>query len=287
MNYKGIILSGGLGTRLGPITKVVNKQLLPLFDKPLIYYPLSMLMLADIKDILIIVRSEDLLLYKRLFSDGSRIGIKIKYAIQEKPSGIPEALVIGKEFTKQSQVALILGDNFFYGQGLSDLLKVAKKQNNGATIFCYSVSNPSSFGVADIKNEKIISLKEKPQKTKSNLAISGLYFFDKNAFDYASNLKKSKRGETEITDLISIYLKKKKLKYKIIGRGASWLDTGTVESLFEASNYICNIEKRQGIKIACIEEIAFNKGWINKKKLQENIKFYQKSNYAEYLRKIF
>jgi len=221
MNYKGIILSGGLGTRLSPITKVVNKQLLPLFDKPLIYYPLSILMLANIKDILIIVREEDIELYKRLFGDGSRIGIKITYAIQDKPSGIPEALVIGKNFTKQSNVALILGDNFFYGQGLSGLLEDAKKQNSGATIFCYAVSNPSSFGVADIKNGRIISLKEKPKKTKSNLAISGLYFFDKNVSDYASKLKKSKRKETEIIDLIKIYFKKKKLKHKIIGRGES------------------------------------------------------------------
>jgi glucose-1-phosphate thymidylyltransferase len=287
MNYKGIILSGGLGTRLSPITKVVNKQLLPLFDKPLIYYPFSILMLANIKDILIIVRAEDIELYKKLFGDGSRIGIKITYAVQDKPSGIPEALVIGKKFTKQSNVALILGDNFFYGQGLSGLLEDAKKENNGATIFCYAVSNPSSFGVADIKKGRIISLKEKPKKTKSNLAISGLYFFDKNASDYASKLKKSKRKETEIIDLIKIYLKRKKLKYKIMGRGASWLDTGTVEGLFEASNYIYNIEKRQGLKIACLEEIAFDKGWINKKILQENIKFYQKSSYADYLRKIF
>jgi glucose-1-phosphate thymidylyltransferase len=285
MNFKGIILSGGTGTRLSPLTKVINKQLLPLFDKPLIYYPLSLLMLANIRNVLIIVRPEDLILYKKLFEDGSRIGMKISYEIQNEPSGIPDALIIGKKFINKSQVALILGDNFFYGQGLSGLLEDAKK-NNGATIFCYAVSNPSSFGVADIKKEKIVSLKEKPKKTKSNLAISGLYFFDKNACDYASELKKSKRKETEIIDLIKIYLKNKKLKYKIMGRGASWLDTGTVEGLFEASNYIYNIEKRQGLKIACLEEIAFDKGWINKKLLQENIKFYQKSSYADYLRKI-
>jgi glucose-1-phosphate thymidylyltransferase len=286
MNYKGIILSGGTGTRLSPLTKVINKQLLPLFDKPLIYYPLSLLMLANIRNVLIIVRPEDLILYKKLFENGTRIGMKISYEIQNEPSGIPDALIIGKKFINKSQVALILGDNFFYGQGLTSLLQKAMRSNNGATIFCYSVNNPSAFGVAVIKNNKVISLKEKPKYTRSNLAVSGLYFFDKNACDYALSLKKSKRNETEIIELIKLYLKKKKLNHKIIGRGASWLDTGTIENLFEASSYIYNIEKRQGLKIACIEEIAFKKGWINKKQLTDNIKFYQNSSYSDYLKKI-
>ena len=286
MKFKGIILAGGNGTRLSPITKSVNKHLLPLYDKPLIYYPLSILMLADIKEILIILKKEDLKLYENLLGDGSRFGVKLFYKIQEKPSGIPEAFIIGKEFIKNSNVALILGDNFFYGQGLTKILTDKKKKFSGANIFCYQVPNPNSFGIAEIKNNKIISLKEKPKNTKSNLAISGLYFFDKKVNEFATQLKKSKRNELEIIDLIKKYSKIKKLKFHIFGRGAAWLDTGSAEAIFEAGNFVYNVEKRQGIKIACLEEIAYLKKWIDKKKLKESINFYSNSNYGKYLKKI-
>jgi len=287
MKFKGLILAGGFGSRLSPMTKSVNKHLLPIFDKPLIYYPLSILMVANIRDILIIVNEKDLPAYKKLLGDGSRFGIKLSYKVQYKPSGIPEAFTIGRKFIKNSNVALILGDNFFYSQGLSKLLIESKKNFKGAKIFCYKVKNPSEFGVAEIKKNKIISLEEKPKKTKSDLAISGLYFFDNKVSELAEKLKKSKRNETEIIDLLSRYLKQKKLKYHIIGRGAAWLDTGTPESFFEAGSFVYNLEKRQGFKIACIEEISFLKGWINKKELKNSIKFYGSStSYSQYLKSL-
>jgi glucose-1-phosphate thymidylyltransferase len=286
MSFKGIVLAGGKGSRLNPLTKSVNKHLLPLFDKPLIYYSLSILMLANIKEILIIVNEKDLFFYKMLLGDGNRFGIKLSYTIQEKPSGIPEAFIIGKHFIKNSNVALILGDNFFYSQGLSKLLNDSKKKFKGAKIFCQQVKNPSAFGIVDIANNRIKSLKEKPKKTNSNLAISGLYFFDKNVSELSKNLKKSKRNETEIVDLLKIYLKNKKLNFTILGRGAAWLDTGTPEYLFQAANFVYNIEKRQGFKIACLEEIAFLNGWIKKNKINESIKFYGNSSYSDYLKKL-
>ena len=286
MRFKGIILAGGLGSRLNPMTKSVNKHLLPIFDKPLIFYPLSILMLSEITDILIIVNKDDINLYKKLLGNGSRFGIKLTYKIQEKPSGIPEAFNIGKDFIKNSNVALILGDNFFYGQGLSELLISSKKKFKGAKIFCYKVKNPNDFGVALIKNKKIVSLKEKPKKTKSDLAISGLYFFDKSVTKFSNKLTKSKRNETEIIDLLNIYLKKNKLNYHILGRGAAWLDTGTPEGVFEAGSFVYNLEKRQGFKIACLEEISFSKNWINKIQLKKSIKFYGNSPYSKYLQSL-
>ena len=286
MRFKGIILAGGVGSRLNPMTKSINKHLLPIFDKPLIFYSLSILMLSEIKDILIIVNKEDLDLYKKLLGNGDRFGIKLTYKIQEKPSGIPDAFVIGKEFIKNSNVALILGDNFFYGHGLSKYLINSKKKFRGAKIFCYKVKNPNDFGVAIIRNKKITSLIEKPKKTKSDLAISGLYFFDKSVSILSNNLTKSKRNETEIIDLLKIYLKKKKLKYHLIGRGAAWLDTGTPEGMFEAGNFVYNLERRQGFKIACLEEIAFSKKWINKTQLKKSVKLYRNSSYSKYLQSL-
>ncbi len=283
MKFKGILLAGGKGSRLYPLTKSTNKHLLPIFDKPLIYYPLSILMLANIREILIIVNKNDLKRYQLLLGNGERFGTKIEYKIQNKPTGIPEAFLIGKEFIGSNNVALILGDNFFYGQGLSELLINSKKKFKGAKIFCYKVKNPNDFGVALIKNKKIISLKEKPKKTKSDLAISGLYFFDKSVSKLTNNLTKSKRNETEIIDLLNIYLKKNKLNYHVLGRGAAWLDTGTPEGVFEAGNFVYNLEKRQGFKIACLEEISFSKNWINKIQLKEAIKFYRNSSYSKYL----
>ena len=286
MKFKGIVLAGGTGSRLNPLTKSVNKHLLPLFDKPLIYYSLSILMLSNIREVLIIVNEKDTSAYKTLLGDGKRFGIKLSYAIQEKPSGIPEAFTIGEHFIKNSNVALILGDNFFYSQGLSKLLTDSKKKFKGAEIFCYQVKNPNAFGVVVIRNNQIKSIKEKPKKTNSNLAISGLYFFDKNVAELSKNLKKSKRNESEIVDLLKIYMKKKKLNYTIFGRGAAWLDTGTPENFFEAGSFVYNIEKRQGFKIACLEEIAFLNGWINKSKIYESIKFYGTCSYSDYLKKL-
>ena len=252
MKFKGIILAGGTGSRLNPLTKSTNKHLLPIYDKPLIFYPLSILMLAKIKDILIIVKPEDLTSYMSLLGNGERLGVKISYETQNKPTGIPDAFIIGKKFIEGSNTALILGDNFFYSVGLTKLLIESKKKFKGAKIFCYKVKNPEDFGVVNIVNNKISSLIEKPKNSKSNLAISGLYFFDKKVISYAKNLKKSKRNETEILDILKKYLKNKNLKYKILGRGAAWLDTGTPDGIFNAGNFVYNLEKRQGFKIACI-----------------------------------
>jgi len=281
---KGIILAGGAGTRLYPATKVISKQLLPIYDKPMIYYPLSVLMLAGIREILIISTPRDLPVYRELLGDGSQLGITFSYEEQEKPGGLSQAFLIGEKFIGNDKVALILGDNVFYGQGLSGILKNALDFKIGATIFAYNVKNPQSFGVIEFdKNGKVISLEEKPQNPKSNFVVPGLYFYDNQVVKYTKNLKPSTRGELEITDLNQEYLKRGLLRAQIMGRGMAWLDTGTSEGLLDASNFISAIQKRQGFYIACIEEIAFRKGFINKKRLIELSKKYKNSEYGLYL----
>ena len=286
MIKKGIILAGGTGSRLSPLTKVTNKQLLPLYDKPLIFYPLSILMLAGIKDILIITNPNEDINFKKILGNGSNFGIKIQYLAQQKPNGLPEAFIIGEKFINKKNVALILGDNFFYGQGFVKRLKNKTKMKSGSTIFTYQVNNPQDYGVVEIKNNKIIKIKEKPQKSKSNLAITGLYFFDKNVVNFSKKLRPSKRKELEIVDLLKKYLKIKKLKFEFMGRGSAWLDAGNVESLFETSQFISSIEKRQGLKIACLEEIALNNKWITTSIIKKQINFYGECNYSKYLKKL-
>jgi len=284
---RGIILAGGNGTRLSPLTKVTNKQLLPLYDKPLIYYPLSVLMLAGIKKILIIVNPHEVNTYKKILGNGSRLGIDITYKEQKKPEGLPQAFLIGKDFIKKNGVALILGDNFFYGQGLALRLKQSLKRNRGSTIFIYPVKNPSQYGVVVLNDKnKIKKIIEKPKKTKSNLAITGLYLFNNKVINFSEKLKPSKRNELEITDLIKRYKKENSLKIEQIGRGGSWLDTGTAKDLFDASLFVSTIEKRQGLKIACIEEIALKNKWIDKKSVINSIKFYGNCDYSNYLKKL-
>ena len=284
MIRKGIILAGGMGTRMSPLTKSVNKQLLPLYDKPLIFYPLSILMLAGIKDILIIVNKGQLVQFKKILPERNNLGIKIQYKEQSKPRGLPDAFIIGEKFISNSNVALILGDNFFYGQNLTIKLKESVKLNIGAKVFLHPVKNPSSYGVASInKNNKITKIIEKPKKPLSNYAVTGLYFFDRKVVELSKKLKPSKRKEIEITDLLNIYLKKNKLKAEFIGRGGTWLDAGSISDYYKASNYIGTIENRQGLKIACLEEIAFNNKWITKKDLVNSIKFYGKCEYSQYL----
>ncbi len=288
MIKKGIILAGGYGTRLGPLTKGVNKQLLPLYDKPLIYYPLSVLMLAGISNILIITNKDEKSKFIKLLGDGSQLGIKITFLEQSRPKGLPDAFIIGKNFIGKDDVALILGDNFFYGQGFTSRLKNALKKNNGATIFTYIVNNPSDYGILETnKRNKIKKIIEKPFRPKSNLAITGLYFFNHKVTNFAKSLKPSKRNELEIVDLLNIYLKKKLLRAEFMGRGSAWLDTGNPTNLFNASQYIVAIEERQGLKIACIEEIAYQNKWISKKQILKRINFYGKCNYSDYLKKIF
>jgi glucose-1-phosphate thymidylyltransferase len=286
MITKGIILAGGHGTRLSPLTKVINKQLLPLYDKPIIFYPLSVLMLAGIKDILIITNPYEYKNFKRILGNGSNFGIKIQYIEQKKPNGLPEAFIIGEEFIKNKSVALILGDNFFYGQDFTKNFSKSLELKEGSTIFTYPVSNPQDYGVVEFENEKIKNIIEKPKKTNSNLAITGLYLFDKNVINFSKQLKPSKRKELEIVDLFKKYLKRKKLKVEFIGRGNAWLDTGSIDSLYKASQFVASIESRQGLKIACLEEIALNNKWISKSTVQQQIKFYGKCNYSEYLKKI-
>ena len=288
MIKKGIILAGGYGTRLGPLTKAVNKQLLPLYDKPLIYYPLSVLMLAGISNILIITNKDEKSNFIKLLGDGSQLGIKITFLEQSRPKGLPDAFIIGKNFIGKDDVVLILGDNFFYGQGFTNRLKNALKKNNGATIFTYIVNNPSDYGILETsKRNKIKKIIEKPFRPKSNLAITGLYFFNHKVINFAKSLKPSKRNELEIVDLLSIYLKKKLLRAEFMGRGSAWLDTGNATNLFNASQYIAAIEERQGLKIACIEEIAYQNKWISKKQILKRINFYGKCDYSDYLKKIF
>jgi len=287
MIKKGIILSGGKGTRMSPLTKAVNKQLLPIYDKPLIFYPLSILMLANIKDILIIVNKGQLNQYKKIIPNGNNLGIKITYKEQASPRGLPDAFILGEKFIDKENVALILGDNFFYGQSLTDKLLKNTKLKKGAKIILHKVVKPELYGVAKVgyKN-KVIMIKEKPKKYLSDLAITGLYFFDNKVIDYAKKLKPSKRGEIEIVDLINKYKKNNKLSADIIGRGGAWLDTGSIEDFYKTSSFVSAIENRQGFKIACLEEIALNKKWISKKNILNSIKFYGNCDYSNYLKKL-
>ena len=286
MIKKGIILAGGHGTRMSPITKSVNKQLLPIYDKPLIYYPLSVLMLAGIKDILIIVNKGQISQFKRILRNGENFGIKIQYKEQIKPNGLPEAFIIGEKFINNENIALILGDNFFYAQSLTKTLQLATKLKVGAKVFLHPVSNPKLYGIATIKNKKILSLTEKPLKTKSNLAITGLYFFDKKAVEFSKMLKPSSRNELEIVDLLNKYKKRKQLKAEFLGRGGAWLDAGSIDDYHDTTSFVSAIQKRQGFKIACLEEIALRKKWINKKVLAESIKFYGNCDYSKYLKNL-
>jgi glucose-1-phosphate thymidylyltransferase len=284
MIKKAIILAGGKGTRLSPLTKVLNKQLLPLYDKPLIFYPLSVLMLAGIKEILIITNRGETNLFKKILGNGENLGIKIFYKEQKKANGLPEAFIIGEKFIKNQSVALILGDNFFYGQGFTNRIKEKIKENRGATIFTYIVNNPKDYGIIELdKNNKIKNILEKPKKTKSRLAITGFYLFDKNVIDFSKQLKPSKRKELEIVDLIKKYLKKKTLDAEFMGRGSAWLDTGNVQNLNETAQFISSIERRQGLKIGCLEEIAYINKWISKKNIIKAVKFYGNCEYSEYL----
>ena len=287
MIKKGIILAGGHGTRMSPLTKAVNKQLLPIYDKPLIYYPLSILMLAKIKDILIIVNKGQLAQFKKILPEGKNLGIKINYAEQKYPRGLPEAFTIGEKFIGRNNVALILGDNFFYGQNLTEKLKNCTKLQSGAKIFLHPVSNPSQYGVVKINSKnKILKIIEKPKKYLSNLAITGLYFFDNNVIKYARSLKPSKRNELELVDILKKYNKKNKLSAEWIGRGGAWLDAGSIKDFYDASSFVSALENRQGLKIACLEEIAYVNQWIKNKQIRSAIKFYGKCDYSNYLKKL-
>ena len=287
MIKKGIILAGGKGTRMSPLTKAVNKQLLPIYDKPLIFYPLSILMLSGIKDILIIVNKGQLDQYKKLIPNGKNLGIKITYLEQDKPRGLPDAFVIGEKFIGKDNVAMILGDNFFYGQNLTTKLKENTKIKKGARVVLHKVQHPEAFGVAKVdKKNKILSIKEKPKKFLSDLAITGLYFFDNKVVELAKKLKPSKRGEVEIVDLLNFYKSKKQLSADIVGRGGAWLDTGSIEDFYKTSAFVSAIENRQGFKIACLEEIALSNKWISKKQIMNAISFYGNCEYSNYLKKL-
>ena len=287
MIKKGIILAGGIGTRMSPLTKAVNKQLLPIYDKPLIFYPLSILMLSKIRDILIIVNKGQIDQYKKLIPDGKNLGIKISYIEQEKPRGLPEAFILGEKFIGKNKVAMILGDNFFYGQGLSENLKKCINLKSGAKVFLHKVSNPQFFGVAKVnKKNKILKIVEKPKKYFSSLAVTGLYFFDNSVVKIAKKLIPSKRNELEIVDLLNFYRKKNKLSAEYIGRGGAWLDTGSIEDYYKTSSFVHAIENRQGLKIACLEEISINNNWIGKKEIIKSIKFYGNCDYSNYLKKL-
>ena len=287
MIKKGIILAGGKGTRMSPLTKAVNKQLLPLYDKPLIYYPLSVLMLAGIKNVLVIVNKGQLNQFRKILPEKNHFGVNIQYKEQLSPKGLPDAFILGEKFIGKDNVSLILGDNFFYGQSLTSILKKSMNFKSGAKVFLHAVKNPNLYGVASLnKKNKIIKLVEKPKKTSSNLAITGFYIFDKKVIEFSKKLKPSKRGEIEIIDLLKIYKKLNKLKAEYIGRGASWLDTGNIKDFYDASNYISTVENRQGLKIACLEEIAFNNGWIKKNDIKKSIFFYGNCEYSKYLSKL-
>ena len=287
MIKKGIILSGGMGTRMSPLTKAVNKQLLPIHDKPLIFYPLSILMLAKIKDILIIVNKGQLNQYKKIIPNGNNLGINITYKEQPSPKGLPDAFILGEKFIGNDNVALILGDNFFYGQNLSIQLLNSVKLKKGAKIILHKVNKPELYGVAKVdKKNKVLSIEEKPKKFLSDLAITGLYFFDNNVVKFAKQLKPSKRGELEIVDLIKKYKKNKRLSADLIGRGGAWLDSGSIEDFYKTSSFVSAIENRQGFKIACLEEIAHNNKWIGKKEIKNAIQFYGNCEYSNYLKKI-
>ena len=286
MIKKGIILAGGMGTRMSPLTKAVNKQLLPIYDKPLIFYPLSILMLAKIRDVLIIVNKGQLDQYRKLIPDGKKLGMNINYIEQDKPRGLPDAFILGKKFIKKDKVAMILGDNFFYGQSLSKMLFDCVKIKKGAKVVLHKVANPEKFGVATVKGKKILSIKEKPKNSKSDLAVTGLYFFDNKVIKFAEKLKPSKRNELEIVDLLNNYRKVNQLSSEFLGRGGAWLDTGSIEDFYKTSNFVSAIENLQGFKIACLEEIALNNNWINKNKVYQAIKFYGNCDYSKYLKKI-
>jgi glucose-1-phosphate thymidylyltransferase len=287
MIKKGIILAGGTGSRMSPITKAVNKQLLPIYDKPLIFYPLSVLMLSGIRDILIIVNKGQTKQFKKILPDGNNLGIKISYAEQSKPKGLPDAFLIGEKFIGKDNIALILGDNFFYGQSLTKSLKSCIKLRTGAEVFLHPVKNPNLYGVAKInKKKKILKIIEKPKKFLSNLAITGLYFFDNNVVKFSKSLKPSKRNELEIVDLLNKYRKKNNLKAQFIGRGGSWLDSGSIEDFYATTDFVSTIESRQGLKIACLEEISLQNNWIGKKQILNSMKFYGNCLYAKYLMKL-
>ena len=285
--YKGIILAGGSGSRLYPITSGTSKQLLPIYDKPMIYYPLSVHMLAGIRDVLIISTPYDIPFYEKLLGDGSQFGLSITYAVQPSPDGLAQAFLIGKEFIGNDNVSLVLGDNIFFGPNFSDSLIQAGKKNSGATIFAYYVDDPERFGVMELdSNNNVIGLEEKPSNAKSNYAVTGLYFYDNNVIDIASELKPSPRGELEITDVNSIYLDQNSLEAIILGRGFSWLDTGTPDSLLEAGMFVQMIEQRQGLKIACLEEISYSNNWISSARVEEQANKYTNSQYGKYLLKL-
>ena len=286
MIHKGIILAGGRGTRMSPLTKAVNKQLLPIYDKPLIFYPLSILMLSKIKNILMIVNKGELNQYKKILSDGRNLGIKITYLEQSHPKGLPDAFILGEKFIGKNNVALILGDNFFYGQNLTNTLLECTKLNSGAKVLLHKVNKPELYGVAKINQKKKITfIKEKPKKFISDNAITGLYFFDNKVIKYSKELKPSKRNELEIADLLNKYRLKNKLSADFIGRGGAWMDTGSIEDFYNTSNFVSSIENIQGFKIACLEEIALKNKWINKKNILNAIKFYGSCNYSNYLKK--
>jgi glucose-1-phosphate thymidylyltransferase len=284
---KGIVLAGGLGSRLRPLTSVISKQLLPVYDKPMIYYPISVLMLADIQDILIISSPDYIQSYQNLLGDGSQFGVHFSYCTQDQPNGLAEAFIIGEDFISNSNPVLVLGDNIFYGQNFSSYLYKAAEEESGATIFGYKVMDPTSFGVVEVGSKSnAISIEEKPISPKSNIAVTGLYFYDSEVVEIAKALKPSPRGELEITSINQHYLEQKKLSVTVLGRGFNWLDTGTHESLLEASQFVHSIEKSQGFKVACLEEIAFNKGWLSKGDIEKNIPYYNGNQYGMYLSNI-
>ena len=287
MINKGIILAGGHGTRMSPLTKAVNKQLLPIYDKPLIYYPLSVLMLAGIKNILIIVNKGQLGQFRKILGNGERFGVTLKYTEQNSPRGLPDAFILGEKFIGKDNVSLILGDNFFYAQSLTAKLKNCVKLKKGCKVLLHPVNTPELYGVAYInKNKRILNLKEKPKNSKSNLAVTGLYFFDNNVIKYSKSLKPSKRKEIEIIDLLKKYKNTNKLNAEFLGRGGAWLDTGSINNFYDTSAFVSALENRQGLKIACLEEIAFNSGWINKKQVLNAINFYGNCLYSNYLKKL-